>query len=221
MKLLYSSPDNMECMIVKVDREGPSVKIIEMAVEKLMQGGVIVYPTDTAYGLGGDATNNRAVDKIYEMKGRNYGKPTHVVVRDWEMISQLCEVNDIAWKLFKAFMPGPMTLVLPDRGVLDRRLGAGTGTLGVRIPNCPLTLALSKRMGRAYTTPSANRSGGKTPYSIEEVKKELEWEEADLVLDAGQLPLTTPSTIIDLSGVGWSVLREGPISVNDISKVLG
>ena len=81
----------MECMIVKVDREGPSVKIIEMAVEKLMQGGVIVYPTDTAYGLGGDATNNRAVDKIYEMKGRNYGKPTHVVVRDWEMISQLCE----------------------------------------------------------------------------------------------------------------------------------
>lgn len=165
----------------------------------LRRGGVVVYPTDTAYGLGVDAKNPQSVEKLYRLKERVETKPTHVIVSGWKMIEELCEVNDLAKRLFDQFLPGPLTMVLKDRGVVDRRLGAGSGTLGVRMPNSKFTQCLLGIFNGPITTPSANRSGGKTPYSITEVGRELNLEGVDLVIDGGELPEVKPSTIVDIS----------------------
>ncbi len=208
-------------VILKIKNNVSSKTEIAKAVETLSLGGVIVYPTDTAYGLGVDATNSVAVEKLYQLKGRSEEKPTHVVVKDWEMICEYCEVDERVKRLYDAFMPGPLTIVLRDKGLVDKTLGAGSGTLGVRIPDCEFTKRLSEIFGKPFTTPSANRSGGKTPYSIGEVEQELGFLGVDLVFDAGKLKRRPASTVVDLSGENWKVLRAGPISEDQIQKVLG
>ena len=205
---------------MKIDNFDPSGEIIEVAAKCLERGGVVVYPTDTAYGVGVDAGNSEAVEKLYRLKGRDYGKPTHVVARDWAEINEICKVNDNAKRLYDKFMPGPLTMILPSRNILDAKLEAGMGTLGVRIPDCKFTLRLSERLNFAYTTPSANRTGGKTPYSVFEVGEELGFEGVDLVIDGGELQKVLPSTIVDLTSETIKIIREGPVSRVEIERML-
>jgi len=206
--------------IIKIDLENPDQEIIKKATNVLRGGGIVVYPTDTAYGLGVNALDKKAVKKVCELKGRSFSKPTHVVVHDWKMIEELSITNDSAKKLYDKFLPGPLTIILPKKKVVPDILTANLSTLGVRIPNNQVTKKLSSLFPFPYTTPSANKSGGKTPYSIDDVKEELDVEKIDLVLDAGKLPLTLPSTIVDLTTTFAKVLREGPISKDQIDKTL-
>jgi len=202
--------------IIKIDPKSPKITDIKKAIGVLESGGLIIYPTDTAYGLGANALDEKAVRKVYEIKGRDFSKPTHVVVRDWKMIEELAETNHLAKKLFDKFLPGPLTIILPKKKTVPDILTAGLQTVGVRIPNNNLTIKLSNHLTFPYTTPSANKSGGKTPYSIEDVKKELDISKIDLILDAGKLSFNPPSTIIDLSGSDPKILREGPILKEEI-----
>lgn len=202
--------------IIKIDLDNPDQKVIKKAAGILRRGGIVVYPTDTAYGLGVNALEEKAVKKVYEIKGRNFSKPTHVIVRDWKMIEELCFVNDAAKKLYEYFFPGPLTIILLKKKIVPDILTAGLPTLGIRIPNNQVTNLLSNQLTIPYTTPSANQEGGKTPYSIDEVKKELDIQKIDLVLDAGQLPSTPPSTIVDLTTTPIKIIREGPISKEKI-----
>ncbi len=204
--------------LLKIDRNNPDSTIIQKAAKVLEKGGIIVYPTDTAYGIGVNALNEVAIRKLYEIKGRDFSKPTHIVVHDWEMIEELCVVNKQAKKLYDAFLPGPLTLILPKKDSVPSILVANGSTLGVRVPNSPITLSLSQFSTSPYTTPSANRSGEPTPYSIEEVKKVLDIEKVDLVLDAGELPRTLPSTVIDISKNELKIIREGPITKVEIDN---
>lgn len=205
---------------IKIDIKNPDQKVIKKAAEILRGGGIVVYPTDTAYGLGANALDEESVRKVYEIKGRDFSKPTHVVVRDWEMIKHLCFVSDTAKKLYNKFLPGPLTMVLPKKKSVPDILTANLPTLGVRIPNNQITKKLSSELPFPYTTPSANKSGGNVPYSIEDVKAELEISKIDLILDVGKLPPTPPSTIVDLTATPVKVIREGPISKDQIDKVL-
>lgn len=205
-------------MTLAIDKDHPSSEIVSRAAECLASGQLVVYPTDTAYGLGADATNMDAVDKLYALKGRTLTKPTHVIVRDWQMITELCVVSEAAEKLFKSFMPGPLTMVLPSKDPVAPKLGAGTDTLGVRMPDCQFTLALSQAVDFPYTTPSANKAGGATPYSVEAV--DLDLARVGMVVDAGALPKVLPSTVVDLTGATPRVVREGPISESEILAVL-
>lgn len=204
---------------LKVDLNNPNIEIIKKAVKILKAGGLIIYPTDTAYGLGANALDEKAVRKVYEVKGRDFSKPTHVVVRDWKMVEELTETNKLAKKLYDNFLPGPLTIILPKKKIVPDILTANLPTLGVRIPNNEVTKKLSNELPFPYTTPSANKSGGVTPYSIDDVKKELDVSKVDLILDAGKLPEVKPSTIVDLSAFTPKILREGPTKRRKLERM--
>lgn len=205
---------------INVDLNNPDHNTIKAAAEALKAGGLIIYPTDTAYGLGGNALDEEVIRKVYGVKKRSFSKPTHIVVRDWQMIESLTVTNDSAKKLYDKFLPGPLTIILPKNKAIPDILTAGLSTVGIRIPNNHITIQLSSHVEFPYTTPSANKEGGKTPYSINDVKKELDLNCIDLVLDAGKLPSTPPSTIVDLTTTPPKILREGPIKKERIEKAL-
>jgi L-threonylcarbamoyladenylate synthase len=206
--------------ILKTDIKNPDRQIINQAVKVLISGGLIVYPTDTAYGLGGNALNENSIRKIYELKNRNFSKPTHVIIKDWKMLEKLTYPNTSAKILYNNFLPGPLTIILKRKNIIPDILTSGLNTLGVRIPKCGVTKLLSELSGIPYTTPSANRTGGKTPYSINEVFKELDTKKIDLIIDCGILPESKPSTLVDLTQKPFRILREGPVIKSQIEKVL-
>ena len=203
--------------ILKVNQTNPDLATIKKAASVLQTGGLIVYPTDTAYGLGGNALNEKVIKKVYEVKVRNFEKPTHAIVRDLQMIEQLCYPNAIAKKLYEKFLPGPLTLILKKKNIIPDILTANLPTLGVRLPNNRVTKQLSNYLNFPYTTPSANKSGELTPYTIDDVKNSLDLSKVDLVLDAGALPNVPPSTIVDVTTEVPKTLRVGPITVEDVN----
>jgi len=206
--------------ILKVSKTKPEKQVVREAVKVLEGGGTVVYPTDTAYGLGVNASDENAIEKLYNLKGRGFNKPTHVIVRDWKMINKLVIPNENAKKLFDKYLPGPLTLILSKRNIVSDMLTAGIPTLGVRIPDNKVTQLISKEFSFPYTTPSANRAGGKTPYNLEDIVNELDTNNVDLILDAGDIPNKNPSTLVDLSKANPKILRVGPISENSILKTL-
>lgn len=209
-------------MILKTDRNFPDTVVADEAAKVLKNGGLIVYPTDTAYGLGANALDEKAVKKVYLLKGRDFSKPTHVVVSGWRMMDKLTQTNYFARKLFDAFLPGPLTLILNKKPIVPDILTANLPTLGIRIPDSKFTYKLSNRVDFPYTATSANKSGGETPYSTYDVGKELDMNAIDLVVNAGLLPKIAPSTIIDLTNpLSPRILRQGPISKNELEKVIG
>lgn len=206
--------------ILKVDPKNPDQEIIKRAVDVLTDGGLVIYPTDTAYGLAANALNEAAVKRVYEVKGRNLSKPTHVVVADWRMIEKLTFTNSYARALFEKFLPGPLTIILPKKKIVPDILTAKHPTLGVRIPHNLITQSISLLINFPYTTPSANKEGGGVPYSVEDLRNKLDLEKIDLILDAEKLPSVLPSTIIDLSTSPPKLLRQGPINKLELEKTL-
>ena len=183
--------------IVKINLNNPDSKIVKRAAEVLKSGGLVIYPTDTAYGLGVNAYDKYTVKKLYDVKQRDFKKPTHIICRDWKMIAGICVTSKPAKALHDKYLPGPLTLILPKKEgtSLPEILTGGLPTLGVRVPDCKVTQALSRIVKFPYTTPSANKTGGITPYSVEQAIKSLGSKNVDLVLDAGELPEKPPSTI--------------------------
>lgn len=167
--------------------------VIEHAVSILRHDGLVVYPTDTLYGLGADALSEEAVLRVYEAKGRPLGQPISVAVCDSEMLYCIAHVSRDAEALINRFLPGPMTLVLPAKSVLPPLLMAGTGHIGVRIPDHDLALALIRTFDAPITATSANQSGGPDPRSEDEVDVPH-----DFLISGGTLP-GLPSTVVDAS----------------------
>lgn len=204
----------------------PSSAGIRQAVACLKAGNSVVYPTDTAYGLAVDATNVIAVKRLYRLKGRHFIKPIHVVVGSLAAAKKLVKFNRKAEKLFKKFLPGPLTLVLPLRSAPIHRpgklingratelLSARTGTLGIRMPKNSAALALARKLRHPITATSANLSGQPACYSAQQVAAHFKKRkfQPDLIVDAGKLPKVKPSTIVALDGESVKILRVGPIS---------
>ncbi|MBI2356362.1 MAG: threonylcarbamoyl-AMP synthase [Candidatus Doudnabacteria bacterium] len=202
---------------------------VSKAVKTLKAGGIVVYPTDTSYGLAVDATNVIAVRKLYKLKGRGFKKPVHVIcsysnTAPYYSIGKIVKLNTHAKKLIKKFWPGPLTIVLPlkAKGKSWQMLSAGTRTLGVRYPAHKLARALVEELGKPITTTSANIAGGPDCYSISEVKKQFAKSKLSTnitFLDGGGLPKTKPSTVVSLIE-HVKILREGPITKKQIEKAL-
>lgn len=207
--------------VVKVDLKKADIKIIKKAADLMAHGGMIIYPTDTAYGIGVNAFDLKAIKTLYDVKLRNYDKPTHVIVRDWEMLKLISFPTQNAKKVYKKLMPGPITIILQKKSTVPDFLAAYGKTIGIRIPNNDVTKMISMFSDFPYTTPSANSSGGKTPYSIEEVRESLDINKFDLVIDAGKLEKNPPSTIVDLSKNTPRLIREGSIKKEKIEKIIG
>jgi L-threonylcarbamoyladenylate synthase len=164
---------------------------IEQALKILKDGGVVVYPTDTAYGLAVDATNFAAVKKLYALKGRDFKKPIHVIVPSTDLLTvPYYSLSREVLKLINKFWPGPLTIVVPlkARGASWQMLSAGTKTIGIRYPNHETAQALCEAFGKPITTTSANLSGLPSTYSIAAVKKQFAKGKLkpDFYLDGGK-----------------------------------
>lgn len=173
---------------------------VQRAEEVLRSGGLVLYPIETVYGVGVDATNPTAVEKLLAYKSRREGKPLSIAVTDRVMAEKYVELSDQAQKLYERFLPGPYTIVSKGRGGLAAGVESEFGTLGVRIPAHPLALKIVAALGKPMTATSANASGKKRPYSVQDVFDGLSEKQKaliDLVLDAGELPKNEPSVVID------------------------
>lgn len=195
---------------------------IRTAAELLRAGRLVAFPTETVYGLGGDATNGRAVAAIFAAKGRPLFNPLIVHAPDIEQIATLAEMTPLAKRLAAAFWPGPLTLVLERRpgAELSELVSAGLSTVAVRVPDHPVAQALLKATGRPLAAPSANRSGRVSPTQAAHVEADL-GEAVSLILDAGPTAHGLESTVIDARTDVPILLRPGAVTAETIEAVLG
>ena len=204
---------------------------LDEAVERLRAGGVIAFPTETVFGLGADATNPAAVERVYVIKDRPRRQPMPVIVADLAMADAVTDgLIGRARRLAEAFWPGPLTLVCPASAAIDGIVTAGGDTVALRAPGLPLLCELIRELGRPIIAPSANRAGGEPARSIEDLRiifaQELSTGELACFLPTNpppdsMTPGREPSTIVvpgDQPG-GDEVLRAGPITAEDLLRV--
>ncbi len=194
-------------MILSLHPETPQLRHLERIAEILQKDGVIAYPTDTLFGLGCLASRKKAVDRILQIKGRDPKKPMSILCADMEMLCRYTRHLDTpTFRLLKQMLPGPYTVLLPASREVPRYL-QNKQVVGLRIPDQPFCLALTKLLGESIITTSANLSGQATLNTAWELEEEL-GHALDLVVDCGQ-PLGVGSTIVDLTGEEPALVREG------------
>lgn len=187
----------------------------------LRRGEIIVFPTETLYGLGADALNLTAVEKIFALKGRDSSNPIPVLVSDGNMLGSLvAEVPPLAAKLITSFWPGPLTIVLPARKNIPRPLLNSNGGVGVRISSQPIAAELIKQLGRPLTATSANPSGKPAARTISEAKSYFAGK-IDIFIDGGELPSKTGSTVVEITKDALVIYRAGEIGRAQLQRVIG
>jgi L-threonylcarbamoyladenylate synthase len=190
---------------------------IEKGVRILKKGGVIAFPTDTVYGLGADAFNSRAVERIYEIKNRPHHQQLPLLIADrFQLTAMAGEVPAIAWFLADRFWPGGLTLVLPKADSLPPHLARGP-SIAVRVPNHPVCLALIQHLGNPIIGTSANISGQPPALTADEVGQQL-GEKIDFIINGGRCPGTKESTLVDVSSPEPVILRRGIIPAYEIDN---
>jgi len=192
-------------------------KIIDRAAKIIKNGGVIVYPTETLYGLGVDATNAQAINRVYKIKGRDYKKPLSVAVLNVKEAKKIVHWNKYAEILSRRFMPGPLTIILKTKRKFPKKLTAGRNKIGIRIPNHSVALELIKGVKIPITSTSANVSGTKEPINYQRVKKDMK-NKVDLIIPC-RVKYGKPSTVVDLTKRP-KVLRIGVIDKELIEDAL-
>lgn len=199
----------------------PARKTISAAAGLIRRGGLVAFPTETVYGLGADATAERAVARIFEAKGRPPDKPLIVHVADLKQVQQVADsLPESALELMRRFWPGPLSLVLPRSAELPPEVSAGLPTVAVRMPAHPVALSLIRTAGVPLAAPSANRSGRLSPTEARHVLEELAGR-IEAVLDGGPCTVGVESTVLDLSGTRPVILRPGAITREQLEETLG
>lgn len=207
--------------ILRVDQKKPSRTGLKKAVVSLQKGGLVAFPTDTFYGLGADVFYKPALERIYQVKGRDTLKPILVVVPNITKLQSLTiKISEQAKILMDRFWPGPLTLLLPARSDLPSILVGETGKIGVRIPDHPVALALLKEWNGPLTATSANPSGQRSPRSIKEIDASFK-RKLDLIIDAGPTTGENESTIVDTTLHPPRLVRKGQIPFESIMEALG
>ena len=191
---------------------------IKEAAEIIRGGGLVAFPTETVYGLGANALDSAAVQKIFELKGRPAMSPLIVHVASVEMAREIVsEWPPLAEELVRQWWPGPLTLVLPKKGSIPDNVTAGLSTVGVRMPDHPIALELIQKAGMPIAAPSANRFMGLSPSSAEHVR--AAFGNALPVLDGGPCAVGIESTVVSIEGDKLKLLRPGMISLGEIERV--
>lgn len=190
------------------------------ASKLLKSGGVIVYPTETLYGLGAAIDQPKALERVFKIKNRNRNKPVIVAVGSLEQATELVGNSKYLKPLFDRFMPGPLTLVLKSKGGINPLLASEDDNIAIRVPAHPFTRELSKVLKIPFTTTSANVAGDKAPHNLSEVSDKFlsQLSDDDLVVDGGDLGKGSASTILDLTQDPPKILREGPTSRSEIEE---
>jgi L-threonylcarbamoyladenylate synthase len=197
--------------VLQVDPKAPQPDVIAQACEALRRGGLVAFPTDTLYALGGDALDPAAIERVHMVKGRQHGKPLSVLVPSVEAAAGLSALlPDAVRDLMRAFWPGALTVVVKASPSLPAALTAATGTVGLRMPAGPVAQALLASFAGPILGTSANKAGGADPADARTVQKVIGGQ-IDLILDAGRVALGVPSTVIDCTIEPARILREGAI----------
>lgn len=203
--------------------KGKHEDVINRTLKVLKAGGLVVFPSDTVYGLLADATNPKAVDKLLYFKERPSGKAISVFVADKEMAGEYVILNQNANNIINNLLPGPFTLICNSRHKTDSRLEAENGTLGIRIPDYSPVTELLKQFGKPITATSANVSGNPPVHSISALVKNLSQKKKNalnLVIDAGILPKNKPSTVVDTTTGQLRTLRIGDLLPKTSSSLI-
>jgi L-threonylcarbamoyladenylate synthase len=207
-------------VILKIDPLNPDEKSLAEALRILRGGGVLAFPTETFYGLGADARNEAAVDKVYRIKGRDFRNPISVIISDDRCLPSLVEgIPKAAGILMQNFWPGPLTIVFRASPSTLPRLTGGTDKIGVRVSSHPLARLLAAGLAGPLTATSANPSGGPECTTAGAVIQSLH-PSPDAFIDGGPTPGGAGSTILDVTVSPPRILREGAIAREQILKVL-
>jgi tRNA threonylcarbamoyl adenosine modification protein (Sua5/YciO/YrdC/YwlC family) len=194
-------------MLLAINPHNPQPRLISQVVDVLKQGGVIAYPTDTIYGIGCDIFNKKGVRKIYQIKQRDPRKPFSFICADLSDVANYAQVSNFAFKIMKRHLPGPFTFVLEATRVVPDLLTTRQKTVGIRIPDTPIALAIVRELGHPLVTTSVNVAGEEPLHDPTEIEDTL-GRTLDLVVDGGIL-LGDPSTVISLIDDRIEVLRQG------------
>lgn len=198
----------------------PSASEISEAIAALRAGELVVYPTETFYGIAADPFSPEALEKLFAIKGRDPQKPTALIAADAQMAFSVArEVSSIARSLASAFWPGPLTLVMPARDGLPQALVGPDGGVGIRVSPHPIALALTERLSKPITATSANRSGEEPATTLALARTSL-GDSIKVYLDGGTLGASAPSTVISCNATGYRVIREGAISAQELDAAL-
>lgn len=196
-------------------------KAIEVAVQLLKAGGLVAFPTDTVYGVGARAFLPKAVEKIYQVKGRPLSKAIPLLLASAESLTQVAQdITPETWLLTKKFWPGALTVVLHRKPVVPDIVTGGGPTVALRVPDHSFALRLIRAVGTPLATTSANLTGHPDPQTAQEVVDYLEGC-IDLILDGGRCPGGIPSTVVDLTSTPPAIVRPGAISLEELEKELG
>jgi L-threonylcarbamoyladenylate synthase len=210
----------MKTELLLLDPHKASARIIRRIVRILRRGGLIIFPTDTFYGLGGDGFLPAAIRRIYDLKSRPTNKPLLVLVSDIEMVRRLArDIPAVFWKIAEEFWPGPLTVVLRASDAVPRELCGGGESLAVRLPAVPWLQNLIREAGFPVIATSANISGEGEISSPEQAQR-LFSGKVDLIVDGGPTPGGAPSTLLDLTVYPPRIIRPGAVATDKFKKYL-
>jgi tRNA threonylcarbamoyl adenosine modification protein (Sua5/YciO/YrdC/YwlC family) len=200
-------PQGGMSMILTLNPETPQLRLVNLVVDCLKQGGVIAYPTDTIYGLGCDIFNKKGIKRLYQIKQRDPRKPFSFICANLSDISNYAQVSNFSFKIMKRYLPGPYTFVLAATRIVPDILTTRQKTVGIRIPANPIALAIVENLGHPLVTTSVNISGDEPCYDPQDIEDAI-GRQLDMVVNGGTI-MGEPSTVISLVDDRLEVLRQG------------
>jgi len=210
----------MNTEYIKIDPKKPLDEQLIRAAGIIKCGGLVVFPTETVYGLGASALDADAAKKIYAAKGRPSDNPLIIHISSPEEAEKYCFTSPEYYRLAERFLPGPLTVIMPKKDVVPKTVTGGLGTVAVRCPENEVARALIRLSGVPIAAPSANISGKPSPTSAAHVREDLDGK-VDMIIDGGECKIGLESTIVKLDDGGATLLRPGAITPEMLKKVLG
>ena len=193
---------------------------LEKPAQIIKNGGIVVFPTETVYGIGTNGLDKNAVKKLYDVKKRGLDKPISLLVSDMNMIKKLAkDITDIEYKIMKAFFPGPLTIILNKKEIIPDIVTANGKTVGIKMPEGEIARKLIEYSEIPIATPSANISGKKSGTNIDQIKKDF-GKKVDYYIDGGESKLGIGSTIVKVVNGKPVILRQGSITIEQINEVI-
>lgn len=192
---------------------------LKIPAKIIKEGGIVIFPTETVYGIGTNGLNKEAIKKLYEVKQRPLNKPISLLVSNIEMVNQVAKnISKLEYKIMQNFFPGPLTIILEKKDIVPDILTANTNTVGIRMPSGEIARKLIEYAGIPIATPSANISGKPSGTNIKDIQKDFAGK-VDCLIDNGESKLGIPSTIIRVINNEVHILRQGSISMEQINAI--
>lgn len=192
---------------------------LKIPAKIIKEGGIVIFPTETVYGIGTNGLDKEAIKRLYEVKQRPLNKPISLLVNNIEMVNQVAKnISKLEYKIMQNFFPGPLTIILEKKDIVPNILTANTNTVGIRMPSGEIARKLIEYAGIPIATPSANISGKPSGTNIKDIQKDFEGK-VDYFIDNGESKLGIPSTIVRVINNEVHILRQGSISMEQIKAI--